>query len=147
MLTHLISVAEDLGLSVVWRKRAKRGGFHEGSRTIRLNPDQSDRVTISVLTHEIAHAVFGDTYTPYGPARAKQERRADEWAALYLITPERYAAAEERRGVHAAALAFELGVTIELVEGFQRLLQRHGDVTYVSARMGAGQWRHRSGVA
>ncbi len=147
MLNHLISLADELGLRIDWRKGKKLGGFHEGTRTIRLDPDSSTRVLVSVLAHEIAHAVFGDTYTPFGPARARQERRANEWAALRLITPAAYAAAEERRGVHAAALAFELGVTVEIVEGFQRVLQRIGDTTYVDARMGAGQWVHRVEVA
>lgn len=147
MLADLIALAEELGMTVTWRKAAKLGGFHAGSNMIRLNPDESVRTTGSVLAHEIAHAVFQDTYTPYGPARARQERRANEWAALHLITPAAYAAAEERRGIHAASLAFDLGVTIELVEAYQRLLQRIGDTVYVAPRMGAGLWAHRVKVS
>lgn len=147
MLVELITLAEDLGLKVIWREGAKRGGFHSGSRTIRLSPGGSMRTTRSVLAHEIGHAVYQDTYTPYGPARARQEARANEWAAGHLITPEAYAAAEEHRGFHAASLAFELGVTVELVEAYQRLLQRIGDTVYVAPRMGAGLWDHRIQVS
>lgn len=146
-MQHLYQLAEELGLHVTERRGAKRGGFHAGSRTIRINPGQSERTTRSVLAHEIAHAIFEDRPSPYGPVRAKQERRADEWAANYLITPDAYAAAEQHRGVHAASLAFELGVTVELVEAYQRLLQRLGAVTYVDARMGLGQWAHRAEIA
>lgn len=140
---QLLQLADELGLRVIERRGSKRGGFHEGSKTIRLNPGQSTRAMRSVLAHEIAHAIFGDVPSPYGPQRARQERRADEWAAKYLITPSAYADAEQRRGVHASALAFELGVTVELVEAYQRLMQRLGDATYVEARMGAGQFDHR----
>lgn len=146
-MQQLLQLADELGLRVIERRGTKRGGFHEGSRTIRLNPGQSTRATRSVLAHEIAHAIFGDTPTHYGPMRARQERRADEWAARYLITPRAYADAEERRGVHATSLAFELGVTVELVEAYQRLMQRIGDATYVDARMGAGQFEHRVEIA
>ncbi|WP_417556109.1 ImmA/IrrE family metallo-endopeptidase [Microbacterium sp.] len=147
MLVDLITLAEELGLKVVWRPGAKLGGFHAGSKTIRLTPGSSARTTGSVLAHEIGHAVFQDVYTPHGPARARQEARANEWAARHLITPDAYAAAEERRGIHAASLAFELGVTVELVEAYQRLLQRIGDTVYVAPRMGAGLWDHRVQVS
>ncbi len=143
-MQQLLQLAHELGLTVVERTGGTLGGYHAGSRTIRLKPGMTERTARSVLAHEIAHAIFEDRPTPYGPVRAKQERRANEWAALYLITPEAYAAAEERRGGHVGSMAYDLNVTVELVEGFRRLLQRVGDVTYVRAKMGAGQWHHRA---
>lgn len=147
MPVQLIALAEELGLKVTWRDGAKRGGFHAGTQTIRLSPGASERTTRSVLAHEIGHAVYQDSYAPPGPTRDRQEARANEWAARHLITPDAYAAAEQRRGIHAASLAYELGVTIELVEAYQRLLERIGDTVYVAPRMGAGLWDHRVKVS
>ena len=142
-VAHLIEVATELGLTVVERKGRHRGGYHDGLKQIRLNPNMSVRATRSFLAHEIAHAIFRDVPSPYGPVKAKQERRAWEWAALYLITPEGFADVEEHRCGHAPAMAYDLGVTVELVDAFRGLLQRIGDTTYVQARMGVGQWTHR----
>lgn len=146
-IPHLIAVARDLGLQVVERKGPTRGGYHDGHKLIRINPGQSWRVTRSYLAHEVGHAVFRDTPSPYGPVRMKQERRAWAWAARYLITPEAFAEAEHARGGHAPAMAYDLGVTVELIDAFSATLQRIGDVTYVEPKMGAGQWTHRVEVA
>lgn len=37
-------------------------------------------------------------------------------------------------------MAYDLGVTVGLVNAFRRILQRVGDTTYVAPRMGVGQW-------
>lgn len=141
---ELLSLARELGLDVVERRGKHLGGYHARSRTIRLDPNMPRRVARSVLAHEIAHHVFGDEPSFHGPVRAKQERRANEWAALYLIDPAEYAAAEQTRGAHAPSIAHDLDVTVELIHAFTSVLSRVGDVTYVRARMGAGQWDHRS---
>lgn len=57
---------------------------------------------------------------------ARQERQANEWAARLLISPGAYAEAESIRGPHPPSLAFEIGVTIELIHAFQRLLRQGG---------------------
>lgn len=144
---HLLQLADELGLTVIERASSKLGGYHHGSRTIRLDPKLSRRAARSVLAHEIAHALFEDQPTPYGPVRAKQERRANEWAALYLIRPEAFAEAEHLRGGHTASMAHDLGVTVEIVDAFRDLLARYGDTVYVNAKMGAGQFAHRAEVA
>lgn len=146
-MQDLMQLADELGVRVIERRGGKPGGYHAGTTTIRLHPGMSRRVARSVLAHEIAHHVFGDTPTVYGPVRAKQERRANEWAALRLITPDAYAAAEASHHGHLPAMGHELGVTIEIVEAYKRLLARIGDATYVAPRMGAGQFLHRAEVA
>lgn len=146
-IPHLIGIAHDLGLQVVERTGPTRGGYHDGHKRIRINPGQSWRVARSFLAHEIGHAVFRDTPSPYGPVRMKQERRAWEWAARYLVTPDGFAEAERARHGHKPAMAYDLGVSVEIIDAFERLLQRIGDVTYVAPRMGAGQWTHRIEVA
>lgn len=146
-VTHLIEVARSLGLQVIERKGATRGGYHDGHRQIRINPGQSVRVTRSFLAHEIGHALWRDTPSPYGPVRMKQERRAWEWAARYLVTREAFAAAEVEHSGHGPAMAYELGVSVEIVEAFRRILQRIDDTVYVAPRMGEGQWAAKVRVA
>lgn len=144
---HLVAIAHELGLTVVERRGHHRGGYHDGIRQIRLNPGMSARLTRSLLAHEIAHAIHRDVPSPYGPVRMKQERRAWEWAAVYLIDPTDFAAAEDARNCHSPSMAYDLGVTVELVDAYRGALQRIGDVVYVQPKMGVGQWTHRVEVA
>lgn len=143
-MEHLLRLADEQGLRVVERPGTHLGGYLPAAATIRMSPGLSARTAGSVLAHELAHAALGHVPSSDAAVRRRQERRADEWAARLLITPDAYADAERLRGGHVAALAFELGVTVELVIAYQRLLRRVGDVTYVDARMGRGQWAHRS---
>lgn len=146
-IPHLHALAADMGLTIVERRGSRRGGYHDGLKQIRINPGMSRRATRSVLAHEIAHALFRDVPSHHGPVNAKQERRADEWAALYLITPDAFADAEKHRGGHSPSMAYDLDVTVELVEAFRRVLLRVGDTVYVDPKMGAGQFAHRAEVA
>lgn len=146
-MQELLSLADELGIIVVERRGLRLGGYHDRSSTIRLNPDMPRRVARSVLAHEIAHHVFADQHSQYGPVNAKQERRADEWAALHLIRPEAFAEAEQHRNGHGPSMAFDLSVTVEIVEAFKRVLLRVGDTVFVDPKMGAGQFAHRTEVA
>lgn len=146
-MDHLLRLVEEHGLRLVERQGRTPGGYDHVRRSIRLDPGMSVRTARSVLAHELAHAVLGHTVTSDPTARRRQEQQADEWAAMLLITPAAYASAEQLRGTHLASLAFELGVTIELVTAFRRRLQRIGDTTYLAPRMGAGQWAHRVALA
>lgn len=143
-MERLLRLIDENGLRLVERPGVSYGGYEPQTRTIRVAPGLSRRTTCSVLAHELAHAVLGHAPTSDPVTRRRQERRADEWAARLLISPAEYADAEAARGTHPASLAFELGVTIEIVTAYQRLLRRIGDATYVDARLGRGQWAHRS---
>lgn len=146
-MDDLLRLVEEHGLHVVERHGPTLGGYDHSARCIRLDPGMSERTRRSVLAHELGHAALGHTVTTHAPTRLRQERHADEWAARLMITPAAYAAAEAARGTHGASLAFDLGVTMELVIAYQRLLQRVGDTTYLAPRMGAGQWAHRTVAA
>jgi len=122
-MQHLLRLAEEQGLRVIERPGRTRGGYDPAARLIRLTPGMSARTARSVLAHELGHALLGHAVAPTLAIRAQQERQADEWARLQLITPRAYAEAEEVRGPHLASLAFELEVTIELVTAYQRLLR------------------------
>lgn len=123
------------------------GEYIHAKRLIRLRAGMATRLHRSVLAHECAHAVFGDEPSMFGPVNAKQERRADEWAALRLIRREDYKTAEAIHHGHAGAIAHDLGVVRSIVEAYQRVLLRIGDTVYVKPKMGAGMWQHREDVA
>ena len=114
---------------------------------IRLQRDMPARLHRSVLAHECAHAVFADVPSMFGPVNRKQERRADEWAALRLVTVDDYKRAEALHHGRADAMAVELNVTLRLVEAYQRVLLRVGDTVYLAPRMGAGQYSHMEQIA
>lgn len=61
----------------------------------------------STLAHELGHAWHGDDI--HGDPRL--ERRADQFAAQILITPDMYKNAEKLHEGHTGAIAYELGVT------------------------------------
>lgn len=144
----LMQMVDTLGIAVEYADlRTRNGEYRADLKRIRLRGGMTLRQERSVLAHEIAHAVFEDVPSKFGPVNAKQERRADEWAALRLITPDDYQAAEEHWDGHASAIAYDLGVTTNLVGAYRRVLARIGDTVYVDARMGAGQWAHKLEVA
>ncbi|MEV4738043.1 MULTISPECIES: ImmA/IrrE family metallo-endopeptidase [unclassified Microbacterium] len=143
-MDQLLRLIDAHGLHLIEQPGPSRGGYRPETATIRVTPGQSARTTRSIIAHELGHAVLGHEPTTDPAVRARQELRADEWAARLLITPEAYAEAEELRGAHAASMAFDLGVAVDLVLAYRRLLHRVGDTTYVDARMGAGQWAHRA---
>lgn len=146
---QIYDALEGLGVRIEYADLAldRDGEYLHRRRLIRLQQGMPHRLQRSVLAHECAHAVFGDVPSKFGPVNAKQERRADEWAALRLIRLEDYRRAEIIHSAHPEAMAVELNVTVDLVDSFRRLLARVGDAVYLVPRMGAGQWLHRERVA
>lgn len=145
---HIYDTLKALGVRV---RYTDLGGTRDGEylhrrRLIRLQRGMTARLHRCVLAHETAHAVFADTHSPFGPVNAKQERRADEWAALRLIDIDDYKHAEQLHHGHPGAMAVELNVITDIVEAFQRILCRFGDTTYVKPRMGEQQWAHRERI-
>lgn len=144
MTRVLMDMADALGVTVEYANLISRNGeYRHDLQRIRLRRGMTLRHERSVLAHELAHAVFADVPSPFGPVNAKQERRADEWAALRLITPDAYKSSEDHWDGHIGAMAYDLGVTTKLVEAFQRAIARIGDTIYIDARMGAGQWHEK----
>lgn len=144
MTGKLMDMADALGVRVEWVELTGRDGeYRHDLKRIRLRAGMTLRKETCAFAHELAHAVWGDVPSRFGPVNAKQERRADEWAALLLIAPERYRSAEEHWDGHIGAIAYDLGVTTKIVRAFQRVLSRIGDTVYVDPRMGAGQWAEK----
>lgn len=140
-------LAADLGLEVVGSPRHHRSGYAPGDNTIHLRRGMTSRITRSVLAHEIAHHLLGHHPTLHGPARSRQERAANEWAALRIITPDGYAHAEHLHHGNPTLMAAELHVADELLTAYQARLLRLGPTVYVDPREGTGQYAHRIQVA
>ncbi len=141
----LASLAEALGVTISYGRLTedRDGEYHHAKRLIRLRPGMHRRLHRSVLAHELGHAAFGDTPSPSAVVDAKQERRAEEWAALQLIDADEYRQSDLLHRGHAGAIALELGVMTSTVRAFQGMLARHGDAVYVAPRLGQGQWARR----
>ncbi|WP_136057300.1 ImmA/IrrE family metallo-endopeptidase, partial [Microbacterium sp. K24] len=84
MTAALFEIAEALNVTVEFADLSdmdRDGDYDAATHTIRLQCGMSLRLLRSVFAHELCHAVFGDVRSKFGPVNAKQERRADEWAA------------------------------------------------------------------
>lgn len=124
-MQQLFDFAEMLQVSIEYVPlRARNGEYRDDLKRIRLREGMSERLTRWTLAHELGHATFGDVPSAHGPLNARQERRADEWAALRLITLERYREAELVREGHVPSMAHDLGVIDRGVQAFQRVLAR-----------------------
>lgn len=123
LLDHLFQHCADLGIDVDWADLGeyRRGEYHRRRDRILLNPRLTRRQVTATLAHELGHQRFGDNCST--PAN---ERRAWEYGAALLISPEEYASAEEQVGCHTSALAIELGVTPKLIEAWRRWFDRRG---------------------
>lgn len=117
------------------------------TRTIRLQPGMLYRLERSVLAHELAHMIRGDRRTMFGFYDQRDENRADERAAHFLISMVEYSDAESRVGNHVEAIAQELEVMDYIVEAYERTLTRIGDMLYVGARLGDSEWQAKVEVA
>lgn len=149
-ITELYDMLDALGVRVEFvddMPEEDDGDYIHDERLIRIQHDLLFRRYVTTLAHETCHAIFGDVESKFGPVNAKQERRADEWAALFLIPLEEYRRQEARHDGHAEAMAVSLNVTVELVETFRGLLFRHGNTVYVEPKMGTGAWRAKVEVA
>lgn len=121
----LFDFADMLDLRVEYaRFRDRDGEYRHDLKRIRLREGMTPRRTRSILAHELGHAVFEDVPSMFGPVNARQERRADEWAAARLISIDRYREVELIREGHIASMAHDLNVIPRLVEAFQRILER-----------------------
>lgn len=143
----LLALAAELGLTVIEKRVAHTSGYHPGDRRIYLTPGMKRRTARSVLAHEIAHHVLGHHPTEFGPIRARQERAANEWAAVHLIDHDAYAEVERLRDGHVPSMSHDLDVAPELVAAYRSMLQRIGDTVYLAPKMGAGQFALRAEIA
>ena len=143
-MLQLFDLADALDVVVEFVPLANRDGeYRDDLHRIRLRENMPERLTRWTLAHELGHAVFRDAPSIFAAENARQERRADEWAARHLIQLDDYRDAEHAHSGHVPAIAHELGVVPRSVHAFQRMLARIGDTVYLDPHMGAGQYRAR----
>lgn len=122
-LDHLLQHCADLGIDVEWADLGpyRRGEYRAYTDRIVLSWLLTRRQAIATLAHELGHRKFGDTCSL--PAA---ERRAWEYGASMLISPEEYRAAEEQVGHLLTSLAIELEVTPKLIEAWRHWWETKG---------------------
>lgn len=147
--TYLEDLARQGGIRIEYgRVRDGNDGQSWVDRKLtRLRPGMNARLHRCVLAHELGHHALAHTPTRFGPVHAKQERAAEEWGALRLITLDDYRHVEEIHAGHLGAMSLDLGVMRSTLEAFQRVLLRLGDTVYVQPKMGAGMFAHREDIA
>ncbi|APT85342.1 hypothetical protein CAQU_10045 [Corynebacterium aquilae DSM 44791] len=112
-------MAYSAGIRIIWHNGHARGYYDNERRVISLRNGMSDREARSTLAHELGHALHGDTPTPDPVLHARQERRANEFAARLLIDPAELAVAEAAYGADTFTLARELDVSPHLIDTFR----------------------------
>lgn len=113
-MTDLHVLAEALGVRVRRVDHGPPAYYRHSERTIYTRRGQSVESYRSALAHELVHAYYGDAPCRDPVRHARQEQRADRFAAELLITPEAWAEAEAIHDGHLGAIADELEVTIHL---------------------------------
>ncbi|BAM26375.1 ImmA/IrrE family metallo-endopeptidase [Corynebacterium ulcerans] len=119
----LEALIESLGVSILDTHDLPSGidGMYLHHRKIILIRSSLDTWSHrSTLAHELGHAWYGDDQ--HGDPRL--ERRADEFAAQILITPDNYRLAENAHNGCLGAIAYELGVTPRILDVWKRLYQQ-----------------------
>lgn len=145
-MQQLLTMADELGLTVIEQRGKHLGGYRPGDRVIRLTPGLPQPTARSLLAHEIAHHVLEHRPTEFGPVHKRQERHANEWAARLLIPHDRYIEVERLRDGHVPSMAHDLDVAPELLEVHRSMLLRLGPVTYFDPCLGSAAWSHREDV-
>ncbi len=144
---HLFLLAAELGLTIIWGSGVHLAGYRAGDLTIRVQDGLPERLTRSLLGHEIAHHMLGHRHTENRAAHARQERSATEWAARELIALDAYRESERLREGHLDGIAHDLNVSRELVTAYQSMLLRTDQHVYLDPHLGARQWANRARVA
>lgn len=120
---NLDELSQHLGVRILETKDLPKGTdgmYIHHSRLILIRHGLDRWNYNSVLAHELGHAWHGDDI--HGDPRL--ERRADQFAAQILITPAEYRLAEKLHDGHIGAIAYELGVTVRLVEVWRDMHDR-----------------------
>lgn len=119
----LEKIAELFGVQVIETNDLRpgwNGMYLHQARIILLKKGMDPWKRRSVLAHELGHAYYRDEV--HGDTRL--EKRANEYAALLLISKDEYRAAELLHGPHPGAIAHELGVTPDVINTWRSIHMR-----------------------
>lgn len=149
-MRRLYEYAMTLGLTVEFTDLTHlncNGDYIKERGLIRIQDGMMPRKTRHTFAHELGHATHGDVPSLLPHINRRQEDRADEWAAHFLIESAEFSASEERFNGHVESMAADLYVLKRTINAYKRTLNRYGDTIYANARMGAGQWDRKFEVA
>ncbi len=149
-MQSLFDYARMLGVQVEFTDLShlrRNGDYCHELKHVRIQDGMMQRKTRHVLAHELGHATANDVPSMLPHIHRRQEERADEWAAHFLISVAEYRDAEELHNGKVDAMAVELHVLERTVRAYQRTMDRIGDTTYIRPRLGIGQWLDRIEVA
>lgn len=124
-MEDLIWHAKGAGLGVNFRDLGRRHGELRSGGVVIINDRRPVRQQRITLAHELGHWAHRHDWRAEHDVE-RDEREADTYAALLLIAPLDYAIAERIVGSHPAHLARELGVTVHLIQVWQRHHDRRG---------------------
>lgn len=118
MITNpdLQRLAEDMGVRLARHDGGDKGYYDDATRTISTRRGLSIAQYRSTLAHELGHAHYGDVRVRDPVRHAKQEHRADQWAAALLLDEVDVATALACHSGHLAPTAHELEVTHHLLD-------------------------------
>lgn len=122
-IADLERLAEEMNVTLCSHTGGEKGRWHSRWRAISIRKGLGPVNHLCTLAHELGHAVLGHDSTATGWLYDLQERDADRWAARILINPHAYTAAEQRHP-SAHAIAFELGVTVHVVDVWRGAQER-----------------------
>ncbi len=99
------------------------GSYQHNRRRITLDERLTDNQKRATLQHEIIHAEHWRDGIAQLLSHDVEEQKTRRETALRLIDPQEYANAEETYDACPYKIADELGVTVNLVEDYRRILE------------------------
>ena len=120
MITNpdLARLAESMGVRLTRHDGGPKGLYIDHLRTITTRRGLSIAEYRSTLAHELAHAHYRDVPCRDPVRHARQERRADRWAARLLLDGVDVPGTLALHDHHRAPAAYELEVTIHLLDTY-----------------------------
>lgn len=111
-MNHLRALAAARNITVTEGRMEKHTGLYVPVvRTILISTRFDYAIQRVALAHQLGHAALGHPLILDQPKTPEQERRADEWAATQLLTPEAFLSAQESHHDDLDAMAEQLAVT------------------------------------
>lgn len=111
-------MADEMGVRLERHDGGPKGLYVDASRTITTRRGLSIREYRSTLAHELAHAHYRDVPTTDPVLQARQEHRADRWAAHLLLHDCDVAGVLTWHHHHRDPAAYELEVTTHLLNTY-----------------------------
>lgn len=126
MITNpdLHRLAERMGVRLRRHDGGPKGFYIDELRTITTRRGLSIAEYRSTLAHELAHAHFRDVPCRDPVRHARQERRADLWAAHLLLDDCDVATTLTIHDHHRGPAAHDLEVTVHLLDTFLAHIER-----------------------